>query len=255
MSRSVVILTVHGEVVRRMRGPMGWSITDGIVVVSKDVGRSFLFEYPMLGRKTCVIYNGIAARVHADRGRIKTGACQGICVARLDALKGINDLVRGVAECKTMRVGFDLSLVGDGPCRGELEGLVRSLDLSDEISFLGWREDVPALLMHADMYVLASYTEGMPLSILEAMAAGLPVVATAVGGVPELVQDGVTGLLVPPRDPQALAGAMSRLVKDPALRRRMGEAGRRRVEEHFSFDRMVQQYEDLYRELLARRRG
>jgi glycosyltransferase involved in cell wall biosynthesis len=109
---------------------------------------------------------------------------------------------------------------------------------------------VPDLLAGMDLFVLPSHWEGMPVAILEAMAAGLPVVATAVGGTPEVVEDETTGLLPPPRDPVALAEAISRLLRDPERARRMGEAGRKRVETEFSMDANVRRVEALYEQLL-----
>jgi glycosyltransferase involved in cell wall biosynthesis len=115
--------------------------------------------------------------------------------------------------------------------------------------------DVPAILAAADVFVLSSLWEGNPLSIMEAMAAGKPVIATAVGGVPELVEDGVSGILVPPRTPDALAEAMILLAREAVLRRKMGEVARQRALERFGVDRMAREYERLYLKLLQRRSG
>jgi glycosyltransferase involved in cell wall biosynthesis len=111
--------------------------------------------------------------------------------------------------------------------------------------------DVDRVLVSADVFVLSSDSEGLPMSILEAMAAGLPVVATAVGGVPECVDDGVTGLLVPARDPQAFADALAALLEDPERRRAMGEAGRARARTSFALAAFVDAHAQLYRRLLA----
>jgi glycosyltransferase involved in cell wall biosynthesis len=126
--------------------------------------------------------------------------------------------------------------------------------MAEAVTFTGVRADVPKILAALDLFVLPSLWEGMPNAVLEAMAAGLPVVATAVGGTPEVVMDGVTGLLVPPQDPSALAQAIERLLRDPDLRRTMGRAGRRRVEQHFDVRETVRQVEDLY-ETLLREKG
>jgi glycosyltransferase involved in cell wall biosynthesis len=134
-----------------------------------------------------------------------------------------------------------------------LEALARELQIVDRVMFLGHRYDVPNLLPLMDVAVLCSLHEGSSLTLLEAMAAGRAVVATAVGGNPELVLDGVTGLLVPARSPEALADAIVTLLRDPALRASMGQAGKNRVKEHFSIETMVQSYESLYRSLLEQK--
>ncbi len=143
-----------------------------------------------------------------------------------------------------------LIMVGDGPLRRRIEGVVRQNALGDRVRLMGSRENIPELLAEWDIFVLPSRWEGLPLVIIEAMMAGLPVVATRVGGVGELVEDGVTGLLVPPADPQALADALQRLLADPGLRRRMGAAGRDRALREFQLDRMVRETSDLYEGLI-----
>jgi glycosyltransferase involved in cell wall biosynthesis len=132
-----------------------------------------------------------------------------------------------------------------------MEAKAKAMQLSEDVIFTGIRQDVPNILGLLDVFVLPSLWEGLPIALLEAMAAGLPVVATAVGGTPEVVVEGETGFLVPPRDPEALAEAILRLLREPDLRRRMGEAGRKRVAEHFSVEQMVQKTEALYEHLLA----
>jgi glycosyltransferase involved in cell wall biosynthesis len=154
------------------------------------------------------------------------------CVARLVERKGHEDLLRAGA-------GFRLLFVGDGPFRRRLEG--RGAILA------GWREDTAEIVAASDVVALASrFGEGCPNAVLEAMAAGKPVVATRAGGTPEVVVDGETGFLVPPEDPKALRSALETLAADPALRRRMGEAGRARARDAYGTERMVRAYEALY---------
>jgi glycosyltransferase involved in cell wall biosynthesis len=143
--------------------------------------------------------------------------------------------------------GFQLQIAGDGPLREELTALSKKLSLDSHVQFLGMVRDVPALLQRASLYVLSSISEGVSLTILEAMARGLPIVATRVGGTPEAVRDGANGLLVPPGDPRSLAVSLLRLWRDDTLARRLGEAGRLRVLEHFDVRRMVARYEQVYR--------
>jgi glycosyltransferase involved in cell wall biosynthesis len=141
-------------------------------------------------------------------------------------------------------------VVGDGGSKPELEEHARRLGLERRIVFTGFRSDIPDLLSEAAISVLPSLSEGTSNTLLESMAAGIPVVATRVGGNPEVVEDGVSGLLVPPRDSAALAAAMARLLEDPDLALRLGRAGMRRVSELFSIDGSVHQTEHLYQRLV-----
>jgi hypothetical protein len=136
--------------------------------------------------------------------------------------------------------------------RAQLEALARQLGVDSSVHFLGWRSDVADVLRAADVMVLPSLDEGLPMAILEAMACGLPVISTPVGGVPEAVVPEETGLLVPPQDTDALAAAILRLVRESDLARRMGAAGRLRAERHFSVDRVVSSIHSLYETLLTR---
>jgi glycosyltransferase involved in cell wall biosynthesis len=144
-------------------------------------------------------------------------------------------------------------MVGEGPDRPRLAAEIRRLGLERSVVLAGDRSDVADMLAQADVFVLSSTSEGLPLSILEAMAAALPVVASAVGGVPEAVEDGETGLLVPPRDPVRLAAALERLLVDPELRRRLGSNGRDRVREQFGLEAFRQAHVAVYRRELVSR--
>ncbi len=173
------------------------------------------------------------------------------CVANLNWRKGHEYLVRAFASVVSAEPGARLLLVGEGPLRETLERLTRELCLTEEVRFLGRRSDVSELLPALDLFVLPSTTEGLGVALIEAMAVGLPCVATRVGGIPEVVVDGETGLLVPARDPEALAHAILRLLSDPALGRRMGRAGQRRVQERFSIERLVADVERRYAAFLG----
>jgi glycosyltransferase involved in cell wall biosynthesis len=174
-------------------------------------------------------------------------------VGRLTPVKDVETLVRATKLAVQVDPTFRLEVAGDGPCLPALKRLTSELGLLDHIRFLGEVRDVPALLARASVFVLSSLSEGISLALLEAMARGLPVVATRVGGNPEVVVEGETGLLVPARSEVELAWAMQRLRNDPEGSRRMGEAGRKRVLQHFDVRQMVAAYEALYLDILGRR--
>jgi len=211
--------------------------------------------------KVVTIYNGVqtnefaalAARA-AARGRrafgIPAGAPLVGAVGRLHRQKGFTDLITALAQVREHLPAVRLLLVGDGELRGDLEAHAQALGLSEVVTFAGLRTDIPEILAELDLFALPSLWEGLPNVVLEAMAAGLPVVATAVGGTPEVVVDGVSGLLVPPHDPAALAEALVFLLRDPGMRRKIGQAGRKRVGQCFSVGQMVRKTEDLYETLL-----
>jgi glycosyltransferase involved in cell wall biosynthesis len=173
-----------------------------------------------------------------------------ITVGRLAAPKDTVTLVRALARVPGRP--FRATIVGDGPDRPAVEAEIRAAGLEGVVELAGERQDVPDLLADADVFALSSRSEGAPISVLEAMAAGLPVVASAVGGVPEIVAHGATGLLVPPGDAAALAEALEQLLADPALRRRLGEAGRERVRERFDLTELRRAHVELYARELAR---
>jgi glycosyltransferase involved in cell wall biosynthesis len=199
--------------------------------------------------RTVVIHNGVE-RSPRSRAYAPVRPVTVISVGRLRAPKDFLTLVRAAARLEAG--SFRVRIAGDGPDRRRLVEEVERLGLADAVELLGTQPDVDALLAEADVFVLSSASEGLPMSVLEAMAAGLPVVASAVGGVPELVQEGDTGLLVPPGDPAALAAALARLVEEPELRERLGAAGRRRAEAEFSLVGFHQAHLAVYRAALER---
>jgi glycosyltransferase involved in cell wall biosynthesis len=178
-----------------------------------------------------------------------------VTVARLSPEKDVANLVRATAIAAERAPGLRVEVAGGGPCREELDLLAIELGVADRITFLGEARDVTAILQRACLFVLPSRSEGIPLTALEAMACGLPVVATRVGGLPEVVEDGMTGRLVPPADPAALAGAMLEIWDDPRRGAQMGHAGRRRAEDCFDVRWMVDEYEMIYREIARGDRG
>jgi glycosyltransferase involved in cell wall biosynthesis len=156
---------------------------------------------------------------------------------------------------KDREIEFLLLLAGAGPDEQRLRREVEELSLTDRVRFLGEREDIPAVLAASDLFVLSSLWEGLPRSIMEAMAARLAVVSTDAGGVKELVVEGETGYVVPVGSAESLADRMGELLSDGPLRDGMGEAGYRRVREHFTDERMVRSIEAVYEEVLRFRAG
>lgn len=169
-----------------------------------------------------------------------------VCVARLEKQKNHAMLLKAFAHSFQAGGPGHLVLAGDGTCRQELELQVRELRLEHQIHFLGRRSDIPELLGASDVFILPSQNEGNPLSLMEAMAAGLPVVATAVGGVPELLEDHKSGFLVVPGDWEAMGGAMLRLLENIEMRRTMAAFAVQQAVEIFSATRMAQGYMELY---------
>lgn len=208
-----------------------------------------------------LIYNGVDTDAYRpdERARQQVRAELGlspgqpvlISVGRLSPEKDYPSLLRALASLP--QPAPVLLLVGDGSERAALEELARQLDCPARL--LGLRQDVPRLLGAADVFVLPSLSEGISIAILEAMACGLPVLATAVGGNPELVADGLTGMLTPPAQPQALAAALSRLLEQPETRQAMGQAARQTAQSRFSLRAAVQSYVALYRDALNRSEG
>jgi len=174
-----------------------------------------------------------------------------VCAARFFEQKNHRMLLDAFAAGPAKNPSAKLLLAGDGGLQPELEQQAQRLGIRDRVFFLGRREDVPALLGAADIFALASLYEGNPLSVMEAMASGLAVVATSVGGIPELIEDGRSGLLVNSGDTQAFAQALSRLAGDPAALQATGEAARQRAREKFDQRLMIRAYEDLYEKLLT----
>jgi N-acetyl-alpha-D-glucosaminyl L-malate synthase BshA len=175
-------------------------------------------------------------------------------VSNFRSLKRVDDVIAIFAEARRRAPerAMTLRLVGDGPEHERIRGLVQAADLDEVVQFLGERTDLPAVLRGADLFLLPSESESFGLAALEAMSCGVPVIASRVGGVPEVVIDGETGLLAPVGDVSAMAAHVVRLLADAPLRARLGQAARRRAETVFPLEATVSKYEDLYRRLLKR---
>jgi L-malate glycosyltransferase len=259
--RCGLVFTEHGRLSdaapsrkRRLVNPWLARVPGAICAVSADLKRHMVAEgFPE--RRVQVVYNGIAVGERADEhSRVAVRPDLGIppdafvvgTVARLDPVKDLGSLLQAHALVLAAIPAARLVVVGTGPEQASLETAARALGISDRVHFVGYRADARRVMSAFDLYVNCSTYEGVSLTILEAMAAGLPVVATQVGGNPEVVVDGETGLLVPARAVPPLADAVVALGSDALRRRQMAEAGRRRVERAFSIDRMVAEYRRAY---------
>jgi glycosyltransferase involved in cell wall biosynthesis len=258
------ILTAHG-----------WSFTPGISAVPAAAYRqierlagplaSRIITVSEFDRKLAIdariadasrivtVYNGIPDVSHTLRADARAAPPRLVMVARFGRQKDHRTLLHALSGLRSLP--WTLDLVGDGPLTAEMVGLSASHGLADRVRFLGQRLDVPEILARAQISVLATNWEGFPLSILEAMRACLPVVATAVAGVPESVADGQTGFLVPRGDVATLRDRIRRLLLDPELRHRQGAAGRREYERRFTLDAFLDRTVAVYEDALDERGG
>jgi glycosyltransferase involved in cell wall biosynthesis len=266
--RPAVLFTEHGrhypDYPRRKRivaNRLLLQRRDRLVGVGQSVRQALIDNEGLPAGRVEVIYNGMDLSAYSGRGADRQAVRRELGVgpddvvilqvARLDYLKDHATAVRMMAQVVKCRADVRLLVVGEGPERPGIEELVRQLNVGDQVRLLGLRSDVARLLGAADLCLLTSISEGIPLTVIEAMAAGLPVVATRVGGLGEMIDDGVHGLLAPAGDPAALAACVLRLAGDPGLRAALGRAGRGRAEATFSEGRMHEQYLGLYREMLC----
>ena len=244
--------------VTRWANRLTYGLDDATISVSDDTRRSIAVRFRPEVR---VIHHGVdldAVRSHRtdrDAARAELGLSDdtilAVTVANARAEKGYPDLLTAAAEVIGREDRVTFVAIGQGPDADEIAGLHKRLGLGPRFRLLGYREDPVRFLTAADLFVLASHHEGLPVALMEALALGIPVVATAVGGIPEMIEDGVEGLLVPPRRPEALAGAVERLVADPDLRRRLA-AGALAKGELFDARRATREVEAVYREVLER---
>jgi glycosyltransferase involved in cell wall biosynthesis len=269
----VILHTPHGHIFYGYYGPaltavfvglerLAARITDRIVVLTELGTEEHLARRIGRPKQFVVIPSGVdlealrrkAPPYETARGRLGVDAetCLIVGVGRLEPVKGFQVLVRALPSILGVIPSARLLLVGYGSLRSQLEADARALGVADRLEIAGPQLDVAVYLAAADLVVVPSLNEGMGRVLVEAMALERPVVATRVGGIPAVVADGETGSLVPAEDPPALARAVAELLKDPGLRQRMGEAGRRRAE-RFSLAAMESRLLGLYRELCAQK--
>lgn len=275
--RCLVIHTFHGHVLTGYFGRFGsttarWieralaGVTDWIVTISARQQRDIADRFGIASsRKVVVIPLGLelepllalAGQRPEAKSRFGFNADDVVFgyMGRFVPIKDLDTLLRAFALVAQSMDHVRLLMVGDGELRPHLEALAATLGVGATVCFAGWRLDLACVYSAVDAIVLSSLNEGTPVALIEAMAAGLPVVVTAVGGVPDLVDDGRTGILVPPRQPEQMARAMLTLAKDPSLRVRMGAAGRLQVQHRFTAERLVSDVAGLYLDGLRHKRG
>jgi len=237
---------------------------DHFIAVSKSVREHIKHQQKLRDDNITVIYNGISIEPsYRDRNSAKLRRELGLSLTtplvgfagRLDYDKGVDILLQASKEILKKNHQVNIIIIGDGVERRNLERLASNLGISSQVHFTGFRDDIPHILSTINIFVAPARRAGFELTLTEAMASGVPIVATKCGAIPEVVADGETGILVPPEDPQAIAEAVIYLLKNPRLRKKMGSAGRKRVKEMFTVERMVAQYEELYERLLAEKTG
>jgi glycosyltransferase involved in cell wall biosynthesis len=226
-----------------------------MIVVSHEARRRMIEIERIAPERLVMLPNGIRALPPGDGGAVRTELGIGrddpvigtVCILRAE--KALDVLVRAAALLARDLPRLRVLIVGDGEERGRIETMVHQLGLEDHVLLTGLRSDVPDVLAALDVAVLSSDYEGIPLSMLEFMDAGKPIVATRVGGIPEVIQDGVHGVLVPPRDEAALAAAIGGLLGDTDAAREMGARAQDRCRREFSLDRIVERLQQLYERL------
>lgn len=222
-----------------------------LIVANAKAGATRLRREGVSPRRIAVVPNGLDVERFTEVRPMRP-LRRIAMVANLRPRKGQDVMLAAMPRILARHPKVHLSLIGDGPMRGALVHQVRGMGIAHAVSFAGHAENVAKALADADIFALPSYSEAFPNALLEAMAAGLPAVATSVGGVPEVLEDGRTGLSVPPGNPAALADALLRLLDAPDLARTLGAAAQAAARERFSFERMVAAFEHLYLTTLAR---
>jgi sugar transferase (PEP-CTERM/EpsH1 system associated) len=265
-----VPVVIHGEHGRDATDPEGrhplrnrvrravCPLVSRFVTVSHDLREWLVKGVGIPAHKVTTIHNGVDGTRFGGISRVDARAALGMevdevvvgTVGRLDPVKDQAGLVRAFARLASAHPAAVLAIAGGGPCRKELTEVIADLGLPRRVRLLGERSDIPVVLSAMDIFVLPSIAEGISNTVLEAMATGLPIVATSVGGNPELVEEGFNGRLVPPRNPDALAAAIGSYLDDAHLRDLHGKASQQRALDDFALDRMCSAYLHLYSGLL-----
>ncbi len=234
--------------------------SDKIIFVSRFTKRAFSMLCKVPEQKSAVIYNGIntdnfnrEADIEEKKAALGIGRRDPVVgsVGSLYPVKGQTYIIKAARLVLQTIPGVTFLIIGGGELEDKLKEESRRLDIEDRIRFTGFREDVHELLKTMDVFVLPSLSEGMPLSLIEAMASGLPAVASDVGGIGEVIDDGISGFVIPPADPAAFAAKILYLLQNPSSACEMGRRAREKVNERFNLRTMVENYERIYLELLA----
>jgi glycosyltransferase involved in cell wall biosynthesis len=205
-------------------------------------------------KKLVLIHNGVnpspLLNAKGEQVRREFGLGKVPVLTMVGRLAPPKDPLTLLEACRLLESDFRLMIVGDGELRGRAEAFVAQNNLGSKVIFTGERNDIPEVLAASDIFILTSRWEGLPLAVIEAEIAGLPVVASGVGGIPELIDDGVTGFLVPPRNPRALADVLQKLLVDAHLRRRVGSAACEKALREFTSERMLIKTQQIYKDIL-----
>lgn len=260
-----LVVTVHGKSYypdkrrRRLIYRMVATRAAMVVAVSQDLKMFFCRTVGVPHKRVAVIHNGIRVNHAFDRNR-DPKLLEGLgippessivgTVGNLYPVKGHRHLILAAKTIVQRQPNTHILIFGRGELKDTLIAEAQALGIKERVHLLGYRDDVPKWLEVMDVFTMPSLSEGLPLSLLEAMAAGTPPVVTSVGGMPEVVQDGRTGFLVPPGDPNSLARKVLGLLEDPSLAANLGKAARATVLERFSLERMVNEYRDLYQAVM-----
>ncbi|MCZ6538907.1 MAG: glycosyltransferase [Chloroflexi bacterium] len=245
-----------GRLATRLTNPL----TDAVEANSETVARSIERDLGVSPDKIEVVRSGVdldaydgSPRRTEIRSELQLTDDQHLVlyVGRLRSVKGVEYGIRAFALASAQHPNMHLAIAGEGEQLGDLQDLAKELGINEKTTFLGVRNDLPDLLSAADSVLMPSLTEGFPRIAIEAMAAGKPVIATRVGGTPEAIVDGETGILVPATDIDAMASALAKLVGDSTLQSRLGTAGRQRARQNYSVDNYVARLDGLYRQLLG----
>lgn len=262
LSGKAVIHTKHGQNVvnshrRYYLDRFSSFFTDKIVTVSDDARDICLRQLKIPEKKVVTVLNGVdIEKFHCftDKAQFQQGRPFVIgTVGRLASEKNHSCLLDACTRLADRKINFQLKIVGDGPLKNMLINKCKKLNLQDHVDFVGSRLDIPVIMNEFDLFVLPSLTEGVSLTLLEAMSCELAVVATNVGGTPEVVVDGETGFLVPSNSPDQLADSIFSSLISPQRRLEMGRAGRARVVTTFSLTQVAEKYLSFYRELLDKK--